>query len=131
MRRYKIIHRTYYNFSGTVVLGPHTMRLRPREDHELRIESSLLNISPTAKLSWHRDVEDNSVVTSTFNTPTNKLAIESEVVIQQYNLAPFDFLVADYALPITRQTIHSPTYKRIGTYLLPIQCSPSSRRVMR
>ena len=97
MRRYKIIHRTYYNFSGSVMLGPHTMRLRPREDHELRIESSLLNISPTAKLSWHRDVEDNSVVTSTFNTPTNKLAIESEVVIQQYNLAPFDFLVADYA----------------------------------
>jgi len=98
MRRYKIIHRTYYNFSGPVELGLHTMRLRPREDHELRIESSLLNISPTANLSWHRDVEDNSVVTATFNTLTNKLAIESEVVIQQYNLAPLDFLVANYAI---------------------------------
>ena len=98
MRRYKIIHRTYYNFSGTVVLGPHTMRLRPREDHELRIESSLLNISPTANLSWHRDVEDNSVAMATFSMPTNKLSIESEVVIQQYNLTPFDFLVADYGI---------------------------------
>ena len=97
MRRYKIIHRTYYNFSGIVVLGPHTMRLRPREDYELRIESSLLNISPTANLSWHRDVEDNSIVTATFNTPANKLTIESEVVIQQYNITPLDFLVDDYA----------------------------------
>jgi len=98
MRRYQIIHRTYYNFSGQVVLGPHTMRLRPREGHELRIESSLLNISPNASLIWHRDVEDNSVATATFTSPTDRLAIESEVVIQHYNLAPLDFLVADYAV---------------------------------
>jgi transglutaminase-like putative cysteine protease len=98
MRRYRIIHRTYYNFSGAVLLGPHTMRLRPREDHELRIESSLLNISPDARLSWHRDVEDNSVVTATFSTATNKLVIESEVVIQHFNLTPLDFVVADYAV---------------------------------
>jgi len=98
MRRYKIIHRTYYNYSGAVVLGPHTMRLRPREGPELHIESSLLKISPDANLSWHRDVEDNSIVTATFGTPTDKLAIESEVVIQQYNLAPLDFLVDEYAI---------------------------------
>ena len=37
MQRYKILHRTYYNFSGKVWLEPHTLRLRPRENHELRI----------------------------------------------------------------------------------------------
>jgi transglutaminase-like putative cysteine protease len=98
MQRYKILHRTYYNFSGAVMLGPHTLRLRPRENHELRIESSLLTITPTATLRWHRDVEDNSVAIASFNTPTNQLVIESEVVIQQYNLAPLDFLIADYAV---------------------------------
>lgn len=98
MQRYKILHRTYYNFSGAVMLGPHTLRLRPREDHELRIESSLLNITPTATLRWHRDVEDNSVAVACFNTPTEQLVIESEVVIQQYNLVPLDFLIADYAV---------------------------------
>jgi transglutaminase-like putative cysteine protease len=98
MQRYKILHRTYYNFSGTVMLEPHTLRLRPREDHELRIESSLLKITPTATLRWHRDVEDNSVAVASFNTPTNQLTIESEVIIQQYNLAPLDFLLADYAV---------------------------------
>lgn len=97
MRRYKILHRTYYNFSAAVRLEPHTLRLRPREGHELRIESSALNITPPATLRWHRDVEDNSVAIATFDSPTSQLLIESEVVIQQFNLAPLDFLVADYA----------------------------------
>ncbi|MEK6594731.1 MAG: transglutaminase family protein [Pseudomonadota bacterium] len=97
MLRYKILHRTYYNFSAAVRLGTHALRLRPREGHELRIESSTLQITPPAALRWHRDAEDNSVAIATFDSPANQLLIESEVVIQQYNRAPLDFLVADYA----------------------------------
>ena len=97
MQRYKILHRTYYNFSAAVRLEPHALRLRPREGHELRIESSTLKITPPATLRWHRDVEDNSVAIATFGSPANQLLIESEVIIQQYNQAPLDFLVADYA----------------------------------
>ena len=48
MRRFKILHRTYYNFPDTVQLGPHTLRLRPKEGHDLRIESSSLDITPAA-----------------------------------------------------------------------------------
>lgn len=97
MQRFKILHRTYYNFSGPVWLEPHALRLRPKEGHELRIESSSLKITPPAALRWHRDVEDNSVAVATFDAPTQQLAIESEVIIQQYNEAPLDFLVDDYA----------------------------------
>ncbi|MGD8275765.1 MAG: transglutaminase N-terminal domain-containing protein [Thiohalocapsa sp.] len=32
MQRYRILHRTYYTFSGEVQLGPHVLRLRPREE---------------------------------------------------------------------------------------------------
>ncbi len=98
MQRYRILHRTYYNFSGAVALGPHVLRLRPRESHELRIESSSLEISPAATLLWHRDVEDNSIATATFATPASQLSIESDVIIQQFNQAPLDFLVAGYAV---------------------------------
>lgn len=98
MQRYKILHRTFYNFSGAVVLGPHQLRLRPREDYELSIESSTLTITPPATLIWHRDVEGNSVANATFNSPTNQLAVESDVIIRQYNEVPLDFLVADYAI---------------------------------
>ena len=98
MQRYKILHRTYYNFSGPVWLEPHALRLRPREGHELRIESSSLSITPAATLRWQRDVENNSVAIATFDTPASQLLIESSVVIQQYNENPLDFLVADYAI---------------------------------
>ncbi|MFT5699162.1 MAG: transglutaminase-like putative cysteine protease [Desulforhopalus sp.] len=105
MQRYKIIHRTYYNYSVEVSLGPHTLLLRPREDHELRIESFVLKTTPLSTLFWHRDVEGNSVAIANFDLPTAQLVIESEVVIQQYNESPLDFMVADYAMvyPFTYQ----------------------------
>jgi transglutaminase-like putative cysteine protease len=98
MQRYRILHHTCYSFAAAVRLGPHILRLRPREGHELRIESSSLTILPAASLRWHRDVEDNSVATASFDSPATQLLIESEVVIQQYNEDPLDFLVDDYAL---------------------------------
>lgn len=98
MQRYRILHRTYYTFSSQVQLGPHVLRLRPREDHEIRIESATLTITPKAALRWHRDVEDNSVAIATFGVLSSQLAIESDVVIQQFNAAPLDFLVDAHAV---------------------------------
>ena len=98
MKRYKILHRTYYNFSAEVELKPHQLRLRPREGHELRIESSNLKITPSASLRWFRDVEDNSVAIASFDSPGRQLLIESEIIIQHFDQSPLDFLVADYAV---------------------------------
>jgi len=98
MKRYKIVHHTVYNFPEYVQLLPHTLRLRPREGHELRIESSKLDISPDASLRWHRDVEGNSVLIASFTEKTMSLTIESEILIQQYDLLPLDFLVEQTAV---------------------------------
>jgi transglutaminase-like putative cysteine protease len=98
MQRFKIQHQTHYAFSGMVQLKPHELRLRPLEGHQLRIESSKLDITPKATLRWQRDMEDNSVAIASFNTSTNQLLIKSEVIIQQYDETPLDFLVADYAI---------------------------------
>ncbi len=97
MLRYKILHRTEYRFSAPVTLLPHSLRLRPREGAELRIESSSLIITPPSILRWYRDVEDNAVAIATFADAADCLTIESEVLIQHYNEFPLDFLVADYA----------------------------------
>src|SRR5664279_1702544 len=98
MRRLKIVHRTYYNFTAAVNLGPHRLLIRPRTGPEVRIESSTLDISPAATLRWQRDAHDNSVAIATFTTPAMQLAILSEVVVQHYNEAPLDFMVADHAV---------------------------------
>lgn len=85
MIRSRILHRTYYNFSDAVELGPHILRLRPREGHDLRIVSSTLSVVPEAALRWYRDAEDNSVGIATFGVQrTRHLALVSDVVVEQY-----------------------------------------------
>lgn len=98
MKRYQIIHQTEYKFSESVQLLPHSLRLRPREGHELRIESSKLEIIPAATLRWHRDVEGNSVSIASFLGATEKLFIRSEVVVEHYDSRPQDFVVDDNAV---------------------------------
>lgn len=85
MIRSRILHRTYYNFSSAVELGPHVLRLRPREGHDLRIVSSTLSLVPDGSLRWYRDAEGNSVGVATFDVPrTRHLALVSDVVVEQY-----------------------------------------------
>src|SRR5580693_7476882 len=98
MRRLKILHRTYYNFQGSVQLQPHRLLLRPREGPGLHIEFSKLEIAPAAQIRWLRDAYDNSVAMATFDSPTAHLGVVSECIVQQFDEAPLDFLVADFAV---------------------------------
>lgn len=98
MRRLKIFHRTQYSFSTAVQLGPHHLMVRPREGHELHIESSFLDISPAASIRWHRDVDDNSVAIASFEEVASDLVITSEVICQHYDSEPLNFIVADDAV---------------------------------
>ncbi len=99
MHRLRIRHVTEYFFPGPVTLNQHRLLLRPREGHDVRIESSRLEISPAYKIKWYRDVFDNSLAVVDFLQPCNRLNITSEVVIQHYADAPPDFCVEDYVLP--------------------------------
>jgi transglutaminase-like putative cysteine protease len=98
MRRLKIEHSTHYDYSSEVDLLPHTLLVRPREGHDIRIESSTLTIAPANRVKWHRDAYGNSVGVVTFLEPAAALTIASETVIQHYEEAPLDFVVEDYAV---------------------------------
>lgn len=98
MQRIRIQHRTEYLFPTQVTLNKHRLLLRPREGHDVRIESSKLEITPAYTLRWQRDVFDNSLAIVNFQGRTDKLLIDSDVVIQHYVQAPFDFLVDEYAV---------------------------------
>ncbi|MBS3955186.1 MAG: transglutaminase family protein [Methylomicrobium sp.] len=98
MRRLQINHLTTYEYAETVTLLPHRLLLRPREGHEIRIESSELIISPEHQLQWQRDVYDNAVAEAIFTQPNNRLSIESRLTLQHYDSHPLNFLVADYAV---------------------------------
>jgi len=98
MRRLQIKHLTTYQYAENVMLQPHRLLLRPREGHDIRIESTELIISPACQLQWQRDVYDNSVAQATFLSPSNSLSIDSRFILQHYDDQPLDFLVADYAV---------------------------------
>jgi transglutaminase-like putative cysteine protease len=98
MRRLQIKHVTTYQYAEAVTLLPHKLLLRPREGHDVRIESAELIISPAYQLQWQRDVYDNAVAQATFTEPGSQLSIDSRVLLLHYDDQPLDFLVADYAV---------------------------------
>jgi transglutaminase-like putative cysteine protease len=87
MQRIKIDHTTTYTYSTEVKLGEHALHLRPREGHDIRIESSTLQISPAFDIRWRRDVYGNSVAHVCFNEPSDQLVIASSVTVEHYEPA--------------------------------------------
>jgi transglutaminase-like putative cysteine protease len=98
MRRINISHVTEYLFPFPVTLLPHRLLLSPRANHHVRIECSVLEITPAHTLQWKRDVLDNSVALVSFTEPSDRLRVSSSVVIQHYEENPFDFLIDEYAV---------------------------------
>ncbi len=98
MRRLRIEHLTTYQFGAIVQLLPHKLLLRPREGHDIRIESSRLNITPACQKKWHRDVYGNSVCMADFHLMSATLQIANEVIIQHFDEAPMDFLISPQAV---------------------------------
>ncbi|HRD49048.1 MAG TPA: transglutaminase family protein [Candidatus Competibacteraceae bacterium] len=98
MQRLRINHLTVYQFSSPVTLQPHRLLLRPREGHNIRIESLQLDIAPAHQIKWSRDVLDNALAVVSFQAGGPRLSIGSEVIIQHYDVAPLDFIVEDYAV---------------------------------
>lgn len=97
VRRIQIHHLTRYRYAETVRLMPHTLHLRPREGHDIRVQSSRLDIHPQFQIRWKRDVYGNSVAVVDFLQPAAELTIASEVVVEHYEEAPIDFLLEDDA----------------------------------
>jgi transglutaminase-like putative cysteine protease len=128
VRRLQIKHQTIYEYSNAVEFLPHKLLLRPREGHDIRIESSRLEISPSHKVKWHRDVNDNSVAVVNFLEPDARVAFSSEVIIEHYEESPLDFLIEPSAVNFP---FHYDATE--GTDLMPYQMSifPEEIKVLR
>lgn len=77
----RIIHETAYHYSRPVDFGTHRLVLRPREGHDLRVESFELAIGSAHQVEWSRDIFGNSVASVEFSEPTDMLRIESRVLV--------------------------------------------------
>jgi transglutaminase-like putative cysteine protease len=93
MKQIRIHHVTEYQFTQAVKLTEHRLLLRPREGHDIRIRSSRLDVIPGSETKWYRDIYGNSVGLLSYQGLTDRLCIESEVVIEHYAERPLDFVV--------------------------------------
>lgn len=92
----RIHHETVYSYTRRVRFGPHRLVIRPREGHDVRVESMDLLSTPAAEVTWTRDVFGNSIATLHFEAPAKELRIVSDVSItrtppyphRKYDTAP-------------------------------------------
>jgi Bacterial transglutaminase-like N-terminal region len=79
--------------------GEHRMMFRPREDHDLRLVSTKVDILPRpSPFRWLHDVFDNSVAIATFDDAATELRFDSTVTLEHIETA-----LPDYALDIGAQ----------------------------
>ncbi|MES1256219.1 MAG: transglutaminase family protein [Acidobacteriota bacterium] len=92
LRILTVRHTTVYRYSAPVELGEHRMMFRPRENHDLRLVRTQLDITPSpAAFRWLHDVFDNSVAIATFDGPTLGLSFDSTVTLEHRETAPIDY----------------------------------------
>ena len=72
--------------------------VRPREGHDVHIESSVLEISPAHTIRWMRDVNGNSIAKVDFTQQASQISFYSEVILTQYDVNPLDFILEDSAV---------------------------------
>ena len=101
--RLTVHHTTLYRYQRPVSFNEHRLMVRPRDSHDMRLLSTGLTISPTAKVRWLHDVFSNSIAIARFEDTADELRLESSFVVEHYGIEDTEFPVEDYAreLPFT------------------------------
>src|SRR5262245_35531722 len=79
----RIVHQTIYRYNAEVNFMPHRFVIRPREGHDLRVESLALATIPNSTIVWSRDVFGNSIAHAYFTGTGRELRIESDVTVRR------------------------------------------------
>lgn len=91
-----IHHKTEYRYERPVAFGEHTIMLRPRDGHDLRVVDSRLDITPEPmSLRWIHDVFGNSVAIASFDERADRLTFDWRVTVEhepaeEFALTPDD-----------------------------------------
>ncbi len=88
-----INHKLQYHYSSEVTLDPHKIYLYPRLNDSLILVNYALKIFPEpSQISKNIDLEGNIQFVAFFNQKTEKLELESTIVIETEYFNAFDFV---------------------------------------
>lgn len=89
-----IQHHTHYKYKQPVILEPHFLRFRPREDPFQKLLRFRISISPEpAGISEHVDLDGNTAYQAWFKQLSQELEIRSTALIETNKTNPFDYLI--------------------------------------
>lgn len=92
-------HATVYRYDRPAVLGPHDIRLRPRDDGAQRLLEYDLRIDPPpVMLAACFDQDGNHASRAWFEAPATVLEVRSRFTVETLRANPFDYLLADATL---------------------------------
>lgn len=100
--RFCIQHSTCYKYERPVLLGPQTIRLRPRHDVNQTLGAFRLSVEPKPDFqSAILDLEGNNLLRLWFDdVPVSTLAIHSYAVVETHLTNPFDYLAEPWAVTL-------------------------------
>src|SRR5438132_5869411 len=96
--RLAIEHRTTYRYAQAVSFGVHRVMVRPREGHDVHIQSSVLEITPVHTIRWLRDTNGNSIAVVQFTATADRLSFVSRLELTSYESDPLAFNVENGAV---------------------------------
>ena len=71
--------------------------MRPREKQGLRLEKGQIDITPSARIRWIRDIHDNNIGLVDFQDGSDELVITAEFIVDVSESNPFDFIISNEA----------------------------------
>ncbi|MBD2483201.1 DUF2126 domain-containing protein [Planktothrix sp. FACHB-1365] len=87
-------HQISYQFERSVILGPHTVGLRPSPHCRTPILSYSLKIAPSDhQLTWLQDHDGNFLARVNFPQSTDSLKIEVDLIAKIQPINPFNFFI--------------------------------------
>ena len=94
--RTRIQHRSVYRYSQSVLLDPHILRFRPREDASHRLSAFTLDVEPAPVGQTDLfDLEGNAATSIWFQQPTDSLTITARMEVETLPTNPFSFIISD------------------------------------
>ncbi len=130
MRRH-ILHETVYRYHQPVTFGTHRLVIRPREGHDVQVESLSLGIRPAHRISWQRDVFGNSIAWVDFLEPCKELSIRVETILRHGSpisvpnpaakpTSPYPVTYPEMELPVLQgylQSVYPAERKELETWV--------------
>jgi hypothetical protein len=77
----QLTHETIYIYSAPVRFSPHRLVMRPREGHDIRLNTMNLTTYPESEITWYRDMLDNTIAMATILAESSELRIVSEFTV--------------------------------------------------